>query len=102
MAWHEGILDFGRVNLNARHVWNRATAILAARAGSSAAAPLAQQGNQLLLKLIPGRGIDGVVDRLVRDVLTGVPTHAQGVGRLGMPDDMLEHINPHCLEVLGR
>ncbi|SDO78031.1 hypothetical protein SAMN04489708_103207 [Paracidovorax cattleyae] len=58
--------------MNADHVGDLSAPVLAGGAGAAPAAALAQQGEQLLLQLPAGIGVDGVVDRFVGHALAWV------------------------------
>ena len=54
--------------MDAEHLGNLAAPVLPRTAGSTRALALAQQRNELATQLATRVGVDGVVDRLVRDV----------------------------------
>ena len=66
VAGELAILDLWRSDMNAEHVWNLASPVLALAAWGALVVGLAQAGDQLALELAHGHGIDAVVDGLVR------------------------------------
>ena len=69
---HQAIFDLGRTHMDTHHVRDLPSSILARRAGPARALALAQQGDELAAQLPAWVGVDGVVDRLVRDVPGGL------------------------------
>ncbi|CAM3674854.1 hypothetical protein ACAN107058_13610 [Paracidovorax anthurii] len=82
---HKPISDLGRAHVDADHLGNLAAPVLARRARPTGTAALAQAGQQDLTQLALGMRVDGVVDRLVRDVQFGV----LGPHALECPRDLL-------------
>ncbi len=72
MPGHEPVARLGWAHVDADHVGDLPAPVLAGGAGAAPAAALAKQGEQLLLQLPAGIGIDGVVDGLVGHALAWV------------------------------
>src|ERR1035438_2082479 len=64
---HDAVVDLGRPHVAAHPLEDLGASIIAARARHASAAPVAQAGDELAAQLAPGLGVDGRVDRLVRD-----------------------------------
>lgn len=68
VAWHQPVIDFGRAHVDAHLLGQPASPALARQARLACAAALAQAGQQRLAQFAFGVHLDGVVDRLLRDV----------------------------------
>ncbi len=65
MAGKLSVLDLSRAHMDAEHVRNLPTPVLAFAAWRSVVAGLAQVGNQFLAQIAHRLGVDAVVDRFV-------------------------------------
>ena len=68
VAGHDAILDLGRAHVDADHLGKPPAPVLARRAALARALALAEASDQLPAQLAAGVGVDGGVDRLVRDL----------------------------------